>query len=487
MTDDLKAGGAFPFLEGGGVMGARMRAFDWTTTPLGEPGRWPQSLRTVVRIMLDSRYAMWMLWGPELTFFCNDAYLPTVGIKRDWVLGARSDKVWAEVWSAAGPRIERVLSTGEATWDEGLLLFLERSGYPEETYHTFSYSPIYDDDATIAGMLCVVTEDTERRLSERRLALLGAIGTDMASIKAEADVFAVLERHIGPGVADLPCTLTYLQRDAEATPLCVAHTGFAGASADALRSAGARLPIACVLDTATGIVVDDLGAQAAALPAGPWREPPRAALLLPIQQQGQPRPTGVFVAYLNRYRPLDDTYRRFLELVVAQIASGLANARSYAEERRRAEALAELDRVKTAFFSNVSHEFRTPLTLMMGPLEELLRDGGEALPDGARASLAVVQRNCLRLLKLVNSLLDFSRLEAGRLQAHFEKVDVGAVTAELAGVFRPAVERYRNTGVRIEDDYVVTTRGLEWLSRAPREIAEVEAAMAGSPPRTPVP
>ena len=157
---------AVAFLEGGGEMGARMRAFDWAATALGAPDTWPQSLRTIVRIMLDSRYAMWMLWGPDLTFFCNDAYLPTVGIRRDWVLGARADRVWAEIWSDIGPRIDHVLRTGEATWDEGLLLFLERSGYPEETYHTFSYSPVSDDAGHVAGMLCVVTEDTLRQISE---------------------------------------------------------------------------------------------------------------------------------------------------------------------------------------------------------------------------------------------------------------------------------------------------------------------------------
>src|SRR6202166_177654 len=153
-------------------MGARMRALNWTRTPLGVPSRWPQSLKTIVRVMLDSRYAMWMLWGPELTFFCNDAYLPTVGIKANWVLGSRSDKVWEEIWPDIGPRIAQVLKRGQATWDEGLLLFLERSGFPEETYHTFSYSPVYNDENRISGMLCVVTEVTNRVIGERRLRVL---------------------------------------------------------------------------------------------------------------------------------------------------------------------------------------------------------------------------------------------------------------------------------------------------------------------------
>ena len=119
--------------SGGGEMGTRMRAFDWRSTPPGPPGAWPQSLKTIVRVMLDSRYAMGMLWSPELTFFRNDAYLPTVGLKRDWVLGARSDRVWEEIWPDIGPRIRRVLDAGEATWDEGLQLFLERRGFAEET------------------------------------------------------------------------------------------------------------------------------------------------------------------------------------------------------------------------------------------------------------------------------------------------------------------------------------------------------------------
>src|ERR1700744_3069281 len=149
------------FLAGDGEVRALMRACDWRAPPLWTPPAWAPSLVTPIRIMLTSRFAMWMAWGPELTFFCNDAYLPTVGLKRDWVIGSRSDKVWAEIWPDIGPRIERVLSPGVATWDEALQLYLARSGFAEEPYHTFSYSPLANDDGEIAGMLCVVTEVTE--------------------------------------------------------------------------------------------------------------------------------------------------------------------------------------------------------------------------------------------------------------------------------------------------------------------------------------
>jgi PAS domain S-box-containing protein len=431
------------FLEGGGEMGARMRALDWSATALGAPEGWPQSLKTVVRILLDSRYAMWMLWGPELTFFCNDAYLPTVGIKRDWVLGARSDKVWEEIWPDIGPRIDHVMRNGEATWDEDLLLFLERSGYPEETYHTFSYSPVYDDDGAVAGMLCVVTEVTERVINERRMELLGATGTALAATNTEEDLFGAIERSLGASAKDLPFTLIYLVDGADARLRRVASTGFAATDAAApdLVELDQPWPLAHVLETSFEHVVSNLPQRFANLPRGRWDTTPTQALLLPIPQQGQARAAGVLIAGLNPYRPLDVAYRRFLELLGGQIAAGLANAHTYEEERRRAAALAEIDRAKTAFFSNVSHEFRTPLTLMMSPLEELLRSDNGDIDDGVRSSLTIAHRNSMRLLKLVNSLLDFSRLEAGRVEASYEPTDLAALTVELANVFRPAIEK----------------------------------------------
>jgi hypothetical protein len=120
------AAGLFP---DGGEMGALMRAKDWAATPLGPPEGWPQGLRTVVRILLTSRYAMWMGWGPDLTFLYNDAYgRMTLGKKHPWALGRPAREVWAEIWDELGPRVDSVLGAGTATWDEALLLFLERNG-----------------------------------------------------------------------------------------------------------------------------------------------------------------------------------------------------------------------------------------------------------------------------------------------------------------------------------------------------------------------
>ena len=189
-----KCGQLPEFLSGGGDMGARMRAHDWAATPLGSPETWPQSLRTVVRILLTSRYQMWMGWGEELSFFYNDAYRPTLGVKHGWALGASAREVWKEIWPDIGPRIEHVLKNGEATWDEGLLLFLERSGYTEETYHTFSYSPLSDDRGRIVGMLCVVTEETERIIGERRLASLRDLASEIAGKSTNSEVLAAADR-----------------------------------------------------------------------------------------------------------------------------------------------------------------------------------------------------------------------------------------------------------------------------------------------------
>ena len=454
----------FDFLAGGGEMGERMRALDWRKTPLGPAEHWPQSLKTIVRVMLDSRYAMWMLWGPQLTFFCNDAYLPTVGIKRDWVLGARSDKVWEEIWPEIGPRIQKVLVEGRATWDEGLPLVLERSGFREETYHTFSYSPIYDDDSRIAGMLCVVTEVTERVIGERRLRVLRDLA---ASPRAEATEEAC--KRLINVLANDPLDVTFASLyllDQTQERLSLAH--HCGILPDHIFPAKVELadrpelwPISETIRSGVPQIVELPNRGLESIASGPWPDSIQRAMILPVKQ-GSLMSTGVLIAGLSPLRPLDEGYRGFLDLIVRQFAAAIADAQAYEAERARSDALAEIDRAKTAFFSNVSHEFRTPLTLLLGPLEEALQKPSVGLRGEALDS---AHRNALRLLRLVNTLLDFSRIEAGRAQAHFVPIDLAAATLELAGVFRSAMDR---AGLR----YSVTCNALPERVFVDREMWE---------------
>ncbi|GGK81199.1 histidine kinase [Planomonospora parontospora subsp. parontospora] len=424
-------------------VGRDLAGVDWRKTPLGPPDGWPQSLRTAVSILLSSRFPMWMAWGPELTFFCNAAYRrDTLGQKYPWALGRPADEVWAEIWDDIGPRIGTVLATGEATWDEALLLFLERAGYPEETYHTFSYSPLRDDDGAVVGMLCVVSEDTERVIGERRMATLRDLGSDPSVVRTEQEMLAFACRQLGRNRHDLPFTLTYLFDDdgrARLAGTTGIPAGHPAAPADLAFDDPDGVWPAAALARGESVLVSLGGARFTGLPSGNWPEPPAQAVVVPLLQQGS-APYGFLVAALNRYRPLDRGYQGFIELAAGHVAAGIASARSYQAQQRRAEELAELDRAKTVFFSNISHEFRTPLTLIMGPVQELrsrLRDADAQVHE----ELEIVHRNGLRLGKLVNTLLDFSRIEAGRMQARYEPVDLAAVTAELASVFRSAIDK----------------------------------------------
>jgi signal transduction histidine kinase len=294
-------------------------------------------------------------------------------------------------------------------------------------------------------MLCVVTEETERVIGERRLSILREIASGIASTRTPDEVFAAVEACLRMHPHDTPFAFVYLFDPDMRHAQLVASSEAAPIIAPPLLPLVSAAPMwaaAEVARTGQPLLVGSLAAKFDDLPSGPWSQPPHEALVLPIAQQGQTRPAGIFVAGINPHRRLDETSRGFLELLVGQIAAGLANARTSEAERRRAEALAEVDRAKTAFFSNASHEFRTPLTLMLSPLEDLLARAaaGGQVPMG-REELALIHRNGLRLLKLVNTLLDFSRIEAGRVQALYEPVDLAAYTAELASTFRSAMDR----------------------------------------------
>ncbi|WP_101255910.1 SpoIIE family protein phosphatase [Streptomyces barkulensis] len=422
---------------GHGEMAGRMRAFDWAGTPMGDPAGWPASLRTACRICLTSRYPMFLWWGEDLRLLYNDAYQHLLGNKHP-ALARPGRQVWGEIWDVIGPMLRSVTETGQATWSEDLLLRMERHGYLEETYWTYSYSPLHDDEGRVRGVFTACNETTERVVGERRLAVLQDLGAQAGTARSVGEACRLVARVLGRAQRDVPFAAVHLRDPGGGlVPAAVSPPGTApGPSPDG----HGDWPLEQVLTTGEPVVVEDVVRRFGRLPSGGWERPPTQAVVLPLPGETGAGPVGAIVLAAGAGRVLDDGYRAFLDLVARQTAALVNGAVAYEVQQRRAEELAELDRAKTAFFSNISHEFRTPLTLITGPLEELR---GQLAGAGERVGgeLEVIRRNALRMGKLVNTLLDFSRIEAGRMRARFEPVDLAAVTAELASVFRSAVER----------------------------------------------
>ncbi|MBW4452296.1 MAG: response regulator [Nostoc indistinguendum CM1-VF10] len=429
----------------GGEMATRINRLDWSQTPLGAINTWSQSLKSVVKTLLASSYPMILTWGTDFIQIYNDAYSQLIGEKHPAALGIDIRITLAEAWDTLGPMIETVMSTGVANLTPALLLLLERSGYREESYFSVSHAPAEDDSGQIVGMLAVCSEVTQQVLGNRRLRLLRDLSSKAGatqSVEATClDALAV----IPSSPMDVPFALLYL-RDSDTTRLIL--QGTVGIQAGKVVS-----PRTIELETngtdvwslakaANGetILIEAVDEYITIL-GGAFSEPVKSAIVLPIASFGQTATLGVLVAGISPSRELDEGYRSFYELFAGQISVLVRNAQAYEEERRRAEALAELDRAKTVFFNNVSHEFRTPLTLILGPLEDVLSSKNGSLTTEEREQLQLVHRNSLRLLKLVNTLLDFSRIEANRIEAVYEPVDLAVLTTELASVFRSTIER----------------------------------------------
>ena len=386
------------FLQGGGEMGARMRDLDWSATALGEPSAWPQSLRSTVSMLLPSKAQIVLFWGPEFTVLYNDAYRPVFGAKHPHALGMPGRQAWSEIWDTVlHELLAGVVRTGEAFWGKDLLFGLERYGFLEETYFDVSYDPVRVESGDVGGVYCIVTETTERVVGERRLALLKNLAERNSTARTTHEACLLAIETLGTNPQDILFALAYLDNQLQC--------GTPGAEEQ--------------LKTTPRELVKELSVSSA----------------------GADAPPAGFVVGLNPRRPFDDQHRVFLDLVADQIRTGLANARAYEEAQQRAETLAELDRAKTTFFSNVSHEFRTPLTLLVGPIEDGLNDTAIPLPAIHRERQEVAHRNAQRLLRLVNTLLDFSRIEAGRIDASYEPTDLSRFTTELAGVFRSATDK----------------------------------------------
>jgi signal transduction histidine kinase len=436
------------FLTGGGEMGELMRTRDWSKTPLGEPANWPQSLKTCIRIILTSRQPMFVWWGNDLINLYNDAYRSIVGGKHPEALGQPAREVWKEIWDQTGPRAATAMQTNEGTYDEALLLIMERNGYPEETYYTFSYSPVPGDQGGTSGIICANTDDTQRIVGERQLRTLKDVGKNITDAKSVDDIYTKAIDTLKENPQDFPFACIYHIEDDGELARMVGKTApdLSDTVLPEYISFESSLAKAWLMTEAVHadkpMIVSDLRSKYGNLPSGPWQLSPDQALVIPVTQSGQQKSYAILIVGISPHRQLDEKYTGFFLLVKDQIASGLASVYAYEEARKQAAALLEIDRAKTAFFSNISHEFRTPLTLMLGPLEELLAYR-KIFTEEQEAQLTATHRNALRLLRLVNTLLDFSRIEADKMQGHYFPVDLSSVTRDLASSFRSAVENAR--------------------------------------------
>lgn len=393
---------------------------------------------------------MAIYWGDDLCLLYNDAWRPIVGNKHPWSMGRPGVEVWPEIWDAIHPLFRSVSTTGKATWRSDELLPMQRYGYTEECYFDYTFNPIRDENGKIAGILNIVQETTYRVLNDRRISLLRELSNRSAFVKSDGEAFKAVMEAFATNPADIAFAILYAVDADRKHARLIDTTGLPADSPARIDTIDLTLetdiggwPLASALQKQGSILVNDLSHRFGMIVGSLWPEPSSQALVVPLHTKSS-ESSVMLVMGINPRRRLDEAYRHFLDNIQSHIATAIANARVYEEERKRAEALAELDRAKTEFFSNVSHEFRTPLTLMLGPLEELKAQFGRStssLDASQYQQVDLIHRNGLRLLKLVNTLLDFSRIEAGREQALYEETDLAAFTADLASVFRSTIEK----------------------------------------------
>ncbi len=415
----------------GGEMGSRILSYDWPAHPLGDPAEWPAAARTTAATALACRFPIVLWLGDQLRLIYNDGYIPMLGDKHPAALGSAGADVWWDIWDVICPLLDGVVTTGKATWSDDLKLMLVNDGRRQERYFTFTYSPIIGAGGVIEGVFCAVAETTQRVLSERRLRTLSTLAAALMDAQSVETALGTAIDVCAHHPADVPFAAVYASDEADSrVRLRGATPGAAAVMPQLLASFTDRGSV-----EADGLrLVPELPALLPSLATRLGKDCPEQALVITLSGTADAVTGGssaaALVLGLSRYRPLDDQYRGFCRLVADQVSATMANVTAYQGERRRAESLAQLDQAKTTFLANVSHEFRTPLTLMLGPLDDALASlsGDDALADRLR----IVHRNGRRL---VNALLDFSRMEAGQSQPQLAVVDLGALTAGIASSF----------------------------------------------------
>jgi PAS domain S-box-containing protein len=340
------------FLAGGGEMGARVRALDWSKTPLGPIATWPQSLRTSVSICLNSRFPMLVWWGPALVKIYNDAYRPLIGSKHPWALGCPGREVWPEIWNVIGPMLNQVIERGEATVSEDLLLLLERDGYGEECYFSFSYSPIRDESGLVGGVFTPVIETTERVIGARRLHTLRDLASVFGTQTRNAnDACIAAVKVLAANPYDFPFAVIYLFDSKRANANLIAHTGPPNFPVKVdFRAEGWQGLLASTIGESCTLELSAVKLDP--LPQAPWGHSPDHAIAVPIQPVNTSDPIGFLLAGVNVRKRLDEPDRLFYVQVADQIASTIWEADAVERERQlRETAETERSQIRELFLN----------------------------------------------------------------------------------------------------------------------------------------
>src|SRR4051812_18337540 len=457
-------------------------AHDWAATPVGPVEQWPPVLRNVVALTLNTRFPMLVMWGPELVMVYNDGYAEMLGNRHPGALGRPMGEVWADVWDVIGPMLAGVLAGGDATHSEDLALTMGRYGFHEETYFTFSYSPVHDERGRVLGLIDIAVETTSRVLAERRLRALQRLGSlpHASHGSAEAACASALEVLAGAG-EDVRFAAAYLGGGDGAPARLVATSGVANpaplrgwATADRVRTALER---AAPVDL-TGLARRWPGLVA----AGPEVD---TAVVVPLTAAGQPHPVGALLLGVSPHLHLDEEYRTFLALAAGQVAATVTDAQAVEVERRRNAERAELEGARTRFLAEVAETLQRavlgPTALPAGvavhyaPATASLQVGGDWYDvvdlGGGRSGVVVgdVVGRGLPAAAVMGQLRSAARallLEARSparvlevLDGFAELVPGAAGTTVFCGVLDPAARAPRDSRARHPPAMTVSAEG----------------------------
>ncbi|MED5620292.1 PAS domain-containing sensor histidine kinase [Ideonella sp. BN130291] len=392
------------------VTGRLFRQTDWAATALGPVEQWPHSLRTAVNLCLNSLFPMFVWWGGELVNIYNEAYIPVLGQRHPQAFGRPAKDTWSDIWPVLQPQVEQVLQHGQPTWNDRVLLVMERNGFSEETYFTWSYSPIYDENGDIGGLFCACTEETPRVLAERQRDKLVRDAQDVAeTLRLWFDQ--------APGfIAVLRGSDFVFEMANQAYYQLVGHRDIIG------KPAFVALP--------------DVSNQG-------FEE-----LLRGVYDSGEPF-VGRGMRLMVQKEPGSPVSETFVDLVYQPVFDGegrvagiFAQGHDVTEQVHALQALREADRRKDEFLATLAHELRNPLA----PIRQgvLVAKAPGVSAERSRWALDVIERQSRHMALLLDDLLDVSRIALGRLQLRREPVLLSAVVDAAMETARPLIDGRRH-------------------------------------------